>query len=71
MLLGGVEITARPGSGGGEAVRENSATELPESWIRVPVAPGLELHFSSKGHLRPGDRQYLMERLKEILKKQM
>ena len=70
MLLGGVEITARPGSGGHDALSANSASELTESWIRVPVVPGVELHFSSKGYLRPGDRQHLMERLKEFLKKQ-
>jgi DNA-binding transcriptional MerR regulator len=71
MFRGGVEIMARPG---GDSAGENTpgaGSDLMEVWNRVRLAPGLELHVSSK---LPGfkrmDRRRLIARLKEILRSQ-
>ena len=51
MLFGGVEIVVREGTGEGEGVVPSSASArssdpaLAETWKRVPVAPGIELHL--------------------------
>jgi DNA-binding transcriptional MerR regulator len=41
MLLTGIEITARAPSGGDQA----DARHVVETWLRVPLAPGIELHI--------------------------
>jgi hypothetical protein len=48
MLRGGVEITARPGDDGDHAAFAGKVEELIETWNRVRLAPGVELHISSK-----------------------
>jgi DNA-binding transcriptional MerR regulator len=76
MLLGGVEIVARAGGGGGEAELSGSVAELVEIWNRVRLAPGLELHLSltKLSQYKPEDfrrlRAQAMARLKDALRRQ-
>ena len=70
MLLGGVEIVARAGGGGGEVEQSGPAESLAELWNRVRVAPGLELHISTElPRFAPEEYRRVMDRLKEILRR--
>lgn len=71
MLRGGVEIVARTEDGGNEMEQFGSAEGVEETWNRVRVEPGLELHVSSKYFdFTPEGTRQVMARLKEALKRQ-
>ena len=71
MLLGGVEIVARAGVGGDEEGQSEPAESLTELWNRVRVVPGVELHINADlPRFKPTEFKRVMERLKEILRRQ-
>ncbi len=73
MLLGGVEMVVRPGAGSMNA--ENSGTTFPglvESWARVIVAPGIELHLREDlPKPKPTALRELLARLETALRRHL
>jgi hypothetical protein len=68
MFLGGVEMVARHGVG--EVASCRGAEAAPEVWMRVPVAPGVELHLRDGFRkLKPAELRMLMERVEAALRR--
>jgi hypothetical protein len=70
MLFEGVEMVAR--QGGGEVVIEESGEsgEVEETWKRVRVTPGVELHMSCDlPKLKPAEVKKLLVLLEAALRK--
>ena len=68
MLFEGVEMVAR--QGGGAVVEESGAGEVEETWRRVRVTPGVELHLRDDlPKLKPAERRRLLERLEVVLRR--
>ena len=68
MLFEGVEMVAR--QGGGAVVEESGAGEVEETWRRVRVTPGVELHLRDDlPKLKPAELRRLMERLEVVLRR--
>ena len=66
MLFEGVEMVAR--QGGGAVVEESGAGEMEETWKRVRVTPGVEIHLRDDlPKLKPAELRRLLERLLERL----
>ena len=71
MLADGVEVTARSGGGSASGESVDSDTDLMETWNRVRLLPGLELHISSKvPRLDREDYKRISAMLKRILMRQ-
>lgn len=71
MLLGGLEITAKPGGQDVHGTRPDATAQCVETWNRAHLAPGMELHFISKlPNLEREDFKRLITRLKQILRRQ-
>ncbi len=68
MFIGGIEMVARSeGSQGGAG---STAAAAAETWRRVQVSPGVELHL--RGDLpkpRPAELKKLVERLERALRR--
>jgi len=73
MLLGGVEIVARPG---GEEAQVNHNQQLPKAfagrsvsgWLRVELGEGIEIHLSDKRpKMTPGQRRQMLKRIEELV----
>ena len=65
MFIGGIEMVARPGGS-----RDASASVPIETWRRVQVAPGVELHL--RGDLpkpKPAELKKLVGRLETALRR--
>ena len=68
MLFEGVEMVAR--QGGGSVVEESGDGEVEETWKRVRVTPGVEMHLrDDQPKLKPAERRRLMERLEVVLRR--
>jgi len=68
MMIGGVELVPRTGSDGVEA--DTSMSGSLETWSRLRVIPGVEIHLSSElPRLRPEDLKQLVERMELVLRK--
>ena len=68
MLFEGVEMVAR--QSGGVVVEESGAGEVEETWKRVRVTPGVELHLRDDlPKLKPAELRRLMERLEVVLRR--
>ena len=68
MMVGGVELVPRTVSDGVEA--DTSMSGSRETWSRVRVIPGVEIHLSSElPRLRLGDLKQLVERMELVLRK--
>jgi hypothetical protein len=69
MFIGGIEMVARPG---GSRDASASASVPIETWRRVQVAPGVELHL--RGDLpkpKPAELKKLMGRLETALRRKL
>jgi hypothetical protein len=70
MFLGGVEMVARAGGSRGGAASRSPAPEPAETWRRVRVAPGVELHLREDlAKPQPGELKDLLERLEGALRR--
>ncbi|MEO5917264.1 MAG: hypothetical protein ABIS50_23740 [Luteolibacter sp.] len=66
MFLGGIEMVARGGVGE-EAF--GSAAETAEVWLRIPIAPGVELHlYDDPSHRSQKEVEKLVARIEVILR---
>ena len=66
MLFEGVEMVVR--QGGGAVVEESGEAE--ETWKRVRVTPGVELHLRDDlPKLKPAELRRLLERLEVVLRR--
>ena len=68
MFLGGIEMVARAGED--RNARESPAPGMVETWRRVQVMPGVELHLS--GDLpkpKPEELKQLLERVERALRR--
>ena len=68
MFLGGTEIVFRAGED--RNAQESSASGTVETWRRVQVLPGVELHVRGDlPKLGAAERKELLARLKELLRR--
>jgi len=72
MILGGVEVVGRPGAGEDESPSDQAGSAghgAAESWIRIPVVSGIELHLREdlRG-LRPAELRKLACRVAELMR---
>jgi DNA-binding transcriptional MerR regulator len=72
MVLEGVEVVVRAGTGSGIPARIGLDSDFPcspESWSRTRLAPGVELHLrEGLPHLKPAERKRLIGLMEEILR---
>lgn len=68
MLLGGVEIVARPGDVDGKAGTLESESPEVEDWKRVRLTPGVELHLKpDRRRLSPPELRQLLDLVKAAI----
>jgi hypothetical protein len=68
MLFEGIEMVAR--QSGGVVVEESGDGEVEETWKRVRVTSGVELHLRDDlPKLKPAELRRLMERLEVVLRR--
>ena len=72
MFLGGIEIVAQYSGGGGVGGEADPLGPEPAgTWMRIPVAPGIELHLrEGPPRFRPGDVGKLLAALESVLRRQ-
>jgi hypothetical protein len=68
MFIGGIEMVAR--LEGSRCGADSAAAELAETWRRVRVAPGVELHLRDDlPNPKPAELKQLIERLERALRR--
>jgi hypothetical protein len=77
LILGGVEMVMRPGSGVEPEARPNSyqqtlcacAENSVSGWLRVALGEGIELHVSDKRpKMTSEQRRQMLKRIEELLR---
>jgi DNA-binding transcriptional MerR regulator len=70
MFLGGIEMVAKAEVGAGALASRSSAPGPAETWKRVQVAPGVELHLrEGMPKRKAADLKDLMERIEKALRR--
>ncbi|MFT4548482.1 MAG: hypothetical protein ACI9UA_005288 [Pseudoalteromonas tetraodonis] len=68
MFIGGIEMVAR--SEGSDGAEPSATLQPVETWRRVQVSPGVELHLRPDlPKLRPAELKKLVERLERALRR--
>jgi hypothetical protein len=69
MFIGGIEMVARSEGSSGGAASLSPAPGAAETWRRVRVAPGVELHLREDlAKPKPAEMKKLVERLERALR---